>query len=497
MNRLTLRRLFFAALCFSGLATVSPRAQAFALEGASWPAGSVITFNMQLGSPSQPLQDGNSTWDAAAGPAADAWNAVMNTVQIEKVLNASASQASGDHVNSVFFSSTISGDSFGDGVLAVTTYFSQNGKIVEADVDFNKNQSFDSYRGNLHFGSDGLAIVDIRRVLLHELGHALGLDHPDQNGQHVAAIMNSVVSDTYLLTADDIAGVQSLYGVPPPPPSPTPTPAPGPTPTPPPNSPPGHLVNLSTRMRVGVGDDVLIGGFIVQGQKKKKVLLRALGPSLGESGVVGALQDPQMTLIDASGKIIETNDNWQDGPDAADVIASTIPPTDPRESAIVARLAPGDYTVVVSGVNGTSGIGLVENYALDTDESSSIANISTRGLVGAGEEVLIGGFIIDGTARKNILVRALGPSLGGSSRSAVLANPLVELRDGNGDMVAQNDDWQSGSEAAAIRATGIPPTDSREAALITALGPGNYTAVVRGADGGEGVGLIEIYDLDL
>ena len=204
-----------------------------------------------------------------------------------------------------------------------------------------------------------------------------------------------------------------------------------------------------------------------------------------------------MTLMDASGKVIETNDNWQDGPDAADVIASTIPPTDARESAIVARLAPGDYTVIVAGVNGTSGIGLVENYALDSDESSSIANISTRGLVGAGEEVLIGGFIIDGNARKNILVRALGPSLGGSSRSVVLANPLVELRDSNGDMIAQNDDWQNGSEAAAIRATGIPPTDAREAALIAALGPGNYTAVVRGSDGGQGIGLIEIYDLDL
>ncbi|MGH8164343.1 MAG: matrixin family metalloprotease, partial [Rhodanobacteraceae bacterium] len=325
MNAIAIRRFFFPALCLSVFA-FSPRAHGFALEGASWPAGSTITLNMQLGSPSQPLQDGSPTWDAAAGPAPGYWNAVMNSVQFAQVFNSSASQSSGDRQNSVFFSSTVFGDQFGNGVLAVTTYLSQNGRIVEADVVFNQNQPFDSYRGNLHFGSDGYAIVDIRRVLLHELGHALGLDHPDQHGQQVAAIMNSVVSDTYLLTADDIAGVQSLYGAPnatpapspTPPPSPAPVPTPTPTPNPgapPANSPPSHLVNLSTRMRVGVGDDVLIGGFIIQGNKKKKVLLRALGPSLGKKGVAGALRDPQMTLMDATGKVIETNDNWQDGPD--------------------------------------------------------------------------------------------------------------------------------------------------------------------------------------
>ena len=203
-----------------------------------------------------------------------------------------------------------------------------------------------------------------------------------------------------------------------------------------------------------------------------------------------------MTLLDASGAVLETNDNWQDSPEIADITASTIPPTDPRESAIVARLAPGNYTVIVEGVNNTTGIGLVENYTLDSYDGSRVANISTRGYVGNGDTALIGGFIVRGTTNKQVLVRALGPSLGGSTSSSVLANPLVELRDGDGQLVATNDDWQTGSQEADIRASGIPPSNPRESALIITLGPGNYTALVRGAGGGEGIGLVEIYDLD-
>ena len=441
---------------------------------------------MELGTPNQSLEDGSETWNIAAGPAADAWNAVMAQVQFKRVMNSSAPLSSGDGVNCVIFTNDVFGDSFGDGVLAVTYYRTQGNTLTEADVLFNKAQTFDSYRGDLKFASNGHAIVDIRRVLLHELGHGLGLDHPDQHGQHVDAIMNSVVSNDYQLTADDISGIQHLYGAPT---------GGGPTPTPAPFS-PSRLVNLSTRMRVGTGDDVLIGGFIIQGDKQKKVLLRALGPSLGASGVAGALQDPQMTLLDSTGAVIETNNNWQDGADAADVIASGIPPSDPREAAIVARLVPGDYTVVVSGVNNTSGIGLVENYTLDTYLGSRAANISTRGRVGAGDDALIGGFIVRGNTSKTILVRALGPSLGGNTHSPVLADPLVELRDQDGQLVASNDNWQSGPQADDIRATGIPPSNPLESALITTLGAGNYTAVVRGSNGGSGVGLIEIYDLD-
>ncbi|MGH9807884.1 MAG: hypothetical protein ACRD9W_11590, partial [Terriglobia bacterium] len=311
--------------------------------------------------------------------------------------------------------------------------------------------------------------------------------HPDDAGQHVDAIMNSVVSNFYQLTADDEAGIHFLYGVPAPSPTPTPTATPPLTPS--------RLVNISTRVRVGIGYQVLIGGFIIQGDQLKKVILRAIGPSLSASGVTGALQDPKLELHDSTGALLASNDNWQDSLDAGDIIASTIAPTDPREAAIVARLAPGNYTAIVSGANGTSGIGLVESYTIDTNASHA-ANISTRGYVGSGDDALIGGFIVGGQTSKTILVRALGPSLGASAGGSVLADPEVELYDGDGQVIASNDNWNTGSQVSEIMATGIPPDDPREAALIATVAPGNYTAVVSGVDGGEGIGLVEIYDLN-
>ena len=482
----TFRRSFFA-LCLAAVTAVgSLPAHGYALEGVHWPNGAVVRLQMSLGNPNHALQDGSTSWNVAAVPATTQWNDNMARCQFSYVLPSSAPVASGDGVNSVAFSDTIFGDAFGSGTLAVTYYFHNNSnEVTEADVLFNKAQSFDSYRGPLQFGSNGYAIADIRRVLLHELGHALGLNHPDDVGQHVAAIMNSVVSDTYQLAPDDLNGIHNLYGAP----------AANPTPTPDPSA-SSRLVNLSTRMQVGTGDNVLIGGFIIEGDKRKKVLLRGLGPSLGASGVAGALQDPQMTLLDSTGAVIETNDNWQESPEADDIRASTIPPSDPRESAIVARLAPGNYTVVVQGVNGTTGIGLVENYTLDTYAGSRAANISTRGYVGTGDTSLIGGFIVTGMPAKQVIIRALGPSLAGSITARVLRNPAVELRDGNGQLIISNDDWQQSPQANQIRAAGIPPNDPREAALLATLGPGNYTAIVHGGAGDVGLGLVEIYDVD-
>src|SRR5262249_54394195 len=247
------------------------------------------------------------------------------------------------------------------------------------------------------------------------------------------------------------AGIQFLYGAPDAGPSPSPSPSPSATP----GTTPSRLVNISTRVQVGVGEDVLIGGFIIQGTQWKKVILRAIGPSLTAGGVIGALQDPKLELRDASGALLDSNDDWQDSLDSGEIIASTIAPTDPREAAIVARLAPGNYTAIVSGVNNTTGVGLVESYTLDTN-SSRAANISTRGHVGTGDGVLIGGFIVSGHDSKSILVRALGPSLGAAGDPSLLANPMVELHDSEGQLVASNDNWNSGNQVNDIIATGIP-----------------------------------------
>ena len=208
------------------------RASAFALEGQSWPAGSNITFQLALGSAGRTLADGNTSWDAAAQPAPSFWNSNVGALTFIANINPSASRNSGDGVNSVFFASNYFGQSFGTYTLAVTYYMFFQGHITEADIVLNTNQSWDSYRGPLRYNSGGMAIGDIRRVVIHEMGHALGLNHPDSAGQHVTAVMNSMISDTEAPTADDISGAQSLYGAPGVTPTPTPTPSPTATPVP-------------------------------------------------------------------------------------------------------------------------------------------------------------------------------------------------------------------------------------------------------------------------
>ncbi len=483
-----LRRSLLTLIFGSAFALIASGVFGYALENKSWPGGSVVTVQMQLGSPSLPLLDGSTTWNEAAVPALYDWNAEMNNIQMVAVMDSTLPVSSGDGVNSAVFASTVFGDNFGSGVLAVTYYRTQGSSMMEADILFNTAQLFDSYRGDLIFNSQGKCICDIQRVFLHELGHALGLTHPDSAGQKIDAIMNSIVSDRSLLAPDDIQGIQYLYG------APTATPPPTPTPTPLPIT-PSRLVNISTRMHVGTGNDVLIGGFIIQGTQLKKIILRAIGPSLSAGGVDGALQDPKMELYDSDGALLETNDNWQESLASGEIVESGLAPADAREAAIVTRLAPGNYTAVISGVNDATGIGLVESYTLDTSATHA-ANISTRGRVGAGEEVLIGGFIVGGRTTKQIIVRALGPSLGGSGL-AVLADPTVELHGSNGELIASNDDWASGSQQGDIVATGLQPVDPREAALMATIPSGNYTAIVQGAGGGAGIGLVEIYDLDL
>ena len=255
----------------------------------------------------------------------------------------------------------------------------------------------------------------------------------------------------------DCCGMQGVITVTAP--SPTPTPTPTATPTPTPSSSPTptptatptptttSLGNISTRLSVQTGENVLIGGFIVTGTQPKKVLLRAIGPSLGNANppVLGALADPILELHEPDGTVI-TNDNWMDAPNVQEIIDSTVPPTDPLESAILMTLPANNaaYTAIVSGVSNTTGIALVEAFDLDTTVDSKLANISTRGFVQTVDNVMIGGFIVLGPDPQTVILRAIGPSLANANPPVLgaLPDPILELRDSNGMMLASNDNWE-------------------------------------------------------
>lgn len=491
------------------LTSFTPTARGYVLEGKSWPTGSIVVMQLNLGSAGRVLQDGNTSWDAAVLPVATMWNVTIQRVQVSTVINPVAPSHSGDRVNAVVFASSIFGQSFGSGTLAVTYYTSSGGSMIESDTLFNRAALFDSYRGPLQFIPHGSAIADIRRVFLHEMGHSLGLGHPDTGGQHLTAVMNSIVSDQEVLAADDIAGGQHLYGVgagiitptPTPPPPPTPTSTPTATPTAAPTSTPGsgtsHLANISTRMKVGSGQNVLIGGFIIKGTQSKTLILRAIGPSLASSGVTNVLADPVLELHNSAGNVIASNDDWRDGAQASQIQQSGLAPADSSEAAILMTVAPGNYTAVVSGSGNTTGNGLVEVYEMDAN-TTRMVNISTRGRVGTINEPMIGGLIDVGGGTKKVIIRALGPSLGTGINAVndALADPVLELRDGSGNLLAVNDDWGNSSQVAEILASTIPPVNPRESAIVGTLGAGNYTAIVRGADGVSGVALVEVFDLD-
>jgi hypothetical protein len=254
-----------------------------------------------------------------------------------------------------------------------------------------------------------------------------------------------------------------------------------------------RLLNISTRLRVLEGDKALIGGFIITGSEPKKVLLRGLGPSLP---VGGQLQDPTLELFNGSGASIGTNDNWKSD-QQSEIKATTIPPSNDLEAAMVRVLSAGNYTAVLRGRNNGIGVGLVEVYDLAQGAASQLANISTRGFVDTGDNVMIGGMIVGGGSAGSsakVLVRAIGPSLAGAGVSGTLQDPTLELRNANGSLVAQNDNWKSNQEQA-IRDTTIPPSDDRESAMVQTLAAGNYTAIVRGKNNTTGIGLVEVYNL--
>jgi hypothetical protein len=256
---------------------------------------------------------------------------------------------------------------------------------------------------------------------------------------------------------------------------------------------PTGAVNISTRLFVGTGNNVLIGGFIITGNVPKVVIVRGIGPSLG---IPGALQDPVLELHDSFGNVV-INDNWKDSQEQI-IRDTTIPPHDDRESAIVIGLDPGNYTAILSGKNSSTGIGLVEVYdlgtaSLDSTSKAQLAEISTRGNVLEGDNVMIGGFIVSG-ATTNVIVEAIGPSLIPLGIPNALLDPTVELFNGSGTSLAFNDDWRSTQEQA-IKNTGVPPSDDRESAIVSSLVPGPYTAIVRGKGTATGVALVEVFGL--
>jgi hypothetical protein len=298
--------------------------------------------------------------------------------------------------------------------------------------------------------------------------------------------MNSRITSLNHLTSDDIAGVQSLYGAPSLPPAPP------------------RLVNISTRARTATGNNVLIGGYILQ-SLPKQVLLRGIGPSLANFGVSGFLTDPTLRLYNANGSLVVSNNNWKDTQQT--LIAQTgLAPSNDLESAIIATLQPANYTAIVSGVGSGTGIALAEVYDLQPTIGRA-HNISTRAQVSTGENVMIAGFVVQGPQLKSVVLRGIGPGLQGAVPNA-LPNTTIELHNSLGQLIESNTGWKNGETPIADPKSNIPvspgslatyhlaPTNDSDSALYNQLAPGNYTVILKSPANATGIGLVEVYDVD-
>ncbi len=347
---------------------------------------------------------------------------------------------------------------------------------------------YDPSRGNL--------LVDIRNLQGGTEVPPLDqeIDATNALGDSVSRVYNygdanaTAAGQTGSTPEKDTVGLVTQFGT-------TAVPAPSPSPTPVPNV---VLANISTRMVTGVGDNVMIGGLIIGGSAKKKVVVRGLGPSISVGGkpVAGTVQDPVLELHKGDGSVLAANDDWKQT-QQAEIEQSGLAPKDDRESAISISLDPGNYTVVVSGKGQTSGIALVEAYDVDQPAASKLLNISTRGNVQTGDNVMIGGLIIGGSDYGRVIFRGLGPSLNvnGVPVPNRLADPTLDLRDGNGAPLAFNDNWKD-SQQAEIQQSGLAPANDSEAAIIGSYPPGNYTVILRGKNDTTGIGLVEAYKLN-
>ncbi|HEX4666114.1 MAG TPA: matrixin family metalloprotease [Chthoniobacterales bacterium] len=467
-----------ALFCSLLLLGVRPLA-GYVLEGQSWTRNRTVVIQTSLGEPRE-LSDGFHSFDESAQDALNIWNLYLGHLHCTAVIASPVLPADGDDENSAFFAPNIYGDKFGTGVLAVTLLSFRGSVMEETDTIFNSAYLWDSYRGSLNPN-----VLDFHRVALHEFGHTLGLNHPDEAKpkQTVDAIMNSHISNLDTLQADDIAGAQALYDTGPPYQSGVDAPV---------------LVNISTRALIGTGNNVMIGGFIIQGSEPATVMVRTIGFSLSALGISGALFDPIITVYDANEQQVATNDDWFTSADAETIGSFHLDPPNSRESALYLTLAPGAYTAVVESFSDsqtppTTGVGLFELYDLHTTGGRA-GNISTRGQVLTADNILIGGFIIGGSEPKTLVARGIGPSLGAGGVSSPLANPALELRDVNGTLLQANDDWQESGDVEAITDLGLAPADPHESAILATLNPGSYTTLLSGVDGATGIGLVEVYD---
>jgi hypothetical protein len=314
---------------------------------------------------------------------------------------------------------------------------------------------------------------------------------------------NLVTFRNYMIRAQIITNCSA----PPPPPTPTPTPAPtataAPTSTPTATPATGLVGNVSTRLPVGTGDNVLIEGFIVQGPagSTKKIMVRAIGPSLIPFGIADAVANPTLEIRDSAGALLATNDDWMNtvvgglisGDQSVEISASGLAPTNNLESALIADLVPGSYTAIVRGLNNTTGTGVVDAYDLSAASPAKLANIATRGLIQPGDQLMIAGFIIQ-NAPVRAVVRAIGPSLVAFGIPNALPNTTLQLRDQNGAILRENDDWRT-TQQTELEATGLQPSNDLEAALVDTLPPGQYTAQVRGNPESTGIGVVQVYFL--
>jgi hypothetical protein len=316
-------------------------------------------------------------------------------------------------------------------------------------------------------------------------------------GNH--AIMAEYGGDNNFIATASTVLTQTVTAAAIPTPSPTPSATPSATPTPTPAPTPAQALNISTRLRVDVGDKVMIAGFIITGNASKPVVIRGLGPSLVNFGVPSttSLNDPVLELHGLNGALITTNDNWKESPQRLQIEGTLFQPTDDREAIIMATLPPGIYTAILTGSGGTTGIGLLEVYDNRQAADSTLANISTRGFVQTADNVMIGGFSLGGNPNgTRIAVRGIGPSLAAFGVSNILTDPTLELHNADGTVIVSNDNWLDDPlSSAQLSASGLALQDANESGIFAALPPGQFTAILAGKNGGVGIGLVEIYNL--